>query len=107
MNDSHWCQWKRFQLYVQNTHIKEVQKTAKPSAAQSSTKSADTNPATDDDDCFGLILAAQMRHIKTSSVNRELKRKLWDLVVNAQAEDEQLQNLQVVTWFVDPATAAQ
>ena len=80
-----------------------VQKTAKPSAAQSST----TNPATDDDDRFGLMLAAEMRHIKTTSVKRELKRKLWDLVLNAQAEDEQLQNLQVVTWFVDPATAVQ
>jgi len=47
-------------------------KTAKPSAAQSSTKSADTNPATDDDDHFGLMLTAEMRHIKSSSVKREL-----------------------------------
>jgi len=45
-----------------------LQKTAKPSAAQSSTKSVDTNPATDDDDRFGLMLAAEMRHIKSSSV---------------------------------------
>ena len=48
-----------------------------------------------------------MRHIKTPALKREVKRKMWELVMTAQEDDEQLQmqNISVLTWLVDPTAA--
>jgi len=53
------------------------------------------------------MLAAEMKNIKTASIKRELKRKLLDLLFTAQTEDEELKNVHVFAWYVDPTTATQ
>jgi len=44
----------------------------------------------DNEERFDRMIAAEMHHIKTPALKREVKRKMWELVMTAQEDEEQL-----------------
>jgi hypothetical protein len=47
-----------------------------------------SSPAPDDDALFANMLASEMRKISTNAIKRRLKKKITDLLFEAQEEEE-------------------